>query len=90
MRSLLYYVLWCYVVCIAFNPFFFGCYLLLLSVWCDCRRFEKAALLTAEEQRRSKSYSDQVIAWVIETVSGTLPALLYIHYCGGSAAAVCS
>jgi hypothetical protein len=34
--------------------------------WC---RFESAATLTVEEQRRSKSYSDQVIAWVIETVS---------------------
>jgi hypothetical protein len=36
--------------------------------WC---RFESAATLTVEEQRRSKSYSDQVIAWVIETVSPT-------------------
>jgi hypothetical protein len=34
--------------------------------WC---RFESAVTLTVEEQRRSKSYSDQVIAWVIETVS---------------------
>lgn len=33
------------------------------------RRFEEAATLTVEEQYRSKSYSDQVIAWIIETVS---------------------
>jgi hypothetical protein len=32
-------------------------------------RFATAATLTVEEQRRSKSYSDKVIAWVIEVVS---------------------
>ena len=33
-------------------------------------RFEQAAMMTVEEQRRAQSYSDRIIAWVIELVRG--------------------